>query len=66
MTYEEELLIFMKRTKKEREVIYDEMYKTESYQGMAELEQKLKKLQKSSIKNIVSCGENTIFRRLHQ
>lgn len=50
MTYEEELLIFMKRTKKEREVIYDEMYKTESYQGMAELGQKLKKLQKKQYK----------------
>lgn len=46
MTYEEELPIFIKMAQDEREVIYAEMYKTESYQEMAELEQKLKKLKK--------------------
>lgn len=46
MTYEEELPIFIKMAQDEREVIYAEMYKTESYQEMAELEQKLKKLEK--------------------
>ena len=50
MTYEEELAIFMKRAQDERYVIYAEMNKTNSYQKIADLDQKLKKLQKKQYK----------------
>ena len=43
MTYEEELPIFIKMAQDERDVIYDEMEKTKSYQERANLDQKLKK-----------------------
>ena len=54
MTYEEELSIFMKRAQDERYVIYAEMNKTNSYQKIADLDQKLKKLQKKQYKEY--CG----------
>lgn len=46
MTYEKELAQFMQMAQNERKVIYSEIIKDKSYQERAELEQKLKKLQK--------------------
>ncbi|WP_303051939.1 hypothetical protein [uncultured Dialister sp.] len=46
MTYEKELAQFMQMAQIERNAIYSEMNKAKSYQERAELEQKLKKLQK--------------------
>lgn len=50
MTYEEELAQFMQIAQNERRVIYLEINKAKSYQERAELEQKLKKLQKEHYK----------------
>lgn len=57
MTYEEELSIFMKRAQDERYVIYAEMNKTKSYQKIADLDQKLKKLQKKQYKEYCELRE---------
>lgn len=57
MTYEEELSIFMKRAQDERYVIYAEMNKTKAYQKIADLDQKLKKLQKKQYKEYCELRE---------
>lgn len=57
MTYEEELPIFIKMAQDERDVIFSEIEKADSYQEKAELNQKLKKLKKQQYRKYCELRE---------
>lgn len=57
MTYDEELDAFIIAAQDERHIIYSKMNKADSYQEMAELGQKLKKLKKEHYKKYCELRE---------